>query len=182
MSRVPATSNPLTIWTVILAALVAGLLVLNWQAANYTVDVGPLKVAGVPNSPSAVAAAGSARERKVAVEADFAETIARPLFNPSRRPVSAALKAGNEPQVAAVEPALQARLIGLMATPARGKRVLVRAGNDKVGTWLAIGEELQGWRLHDIGYDRAIFESGGRHQELQLEMPANAARKSTGTP
>lgn len=161
-----------SIGTVALVAVVAALLAANWQAMNMEVDTGPLAMprgpAGAPSAPAAVPTG----ERSIGAEASYGETIARPIFSPSRRPLvlpptADAARTTPAPQ----QQSLEVRLLGVAATPALGKRALVRGQGDRQGTWMAIGEKVDGWMLREIGPDKAVFENGARRQELLLEAP-----------
>lgn len=175
-------TNPLSAWIAVAAVVVASLFGITWQAATYDVDVSPLRVDRPFSAAPAASVTGLTRVPKTGVESDYAEMLARPLFSPSRRPAAPSKNSVADVLPAPSQPPLQAKLIGLMTTPARGQRALIRPTDDKTGTWLAIGDDMRGWRLREISTDRVVFERSGRQQELQLEVGTSAAPKAVSSP
>jgi hypothetical protein len=156
-----------SIGTVALVAVVAVLLAANWQAMNMEVDTGPLAIprgpAGAPSAPAAVPTG----ERSIGAEASSGETCPADLQPDARLSCQPPTRTTPAPQLQS----LDVRLLGVAATPALGKRALVRGQGDRQGTWMAIGEKVDGWMLREIGPDKAVFENGARRQELLLEAP-----------
>jgi hypothetical protein len=166
--------------TLLLLALAGGAGAAAWQAWNHSIDTSPSLL-----DPPALAAT-AAPERSAApsvletatVVPSYAETIARPLFNPTRRPiVVAAPKVVAPPPPAPVVP-LQAQLVGLVSGTTSGGRALLRVANDRHGAWLTVGEELRGWRIAEIKTDRVVLQSGAARQELHLQPPRTKAAKT----
>lgn len=158
--------------TLLLLSLTAAAGAAAWEAWNLSIDTTPARseVNQTAAADPARAAAAPVVET-VAVTPNYGETLARPLFNPTRRPIVAApQKVVEAPPPAPVAP-LQAQLVGLTSSTANGARALLRAVNEKQASWLAVGEVLKGWRVAEIRPDRVVMQSGETRQELQLVMP-----------
>lgn len=149
------------------------------EAQQLTVAMSPVALS---SGPQAVDQAKPASDGSLAdapgAPPSYSETVARPLFNPSRRPI--ALK---KPKVVEAPPPpplqpLKAELIGLAAIPADGGRALLRTANDRPASWLTVGEELGGWRLSEIRQDRVVFRSGEHQQVLHLFPVREKARRT----
>jgi hypothetical protein len=96
------------------------------------------------------------------------ETVARPLFNPTRRPM-------DRPEAVAVRPPkvepAKLRLVGVMKPDGAPPRALIRFADDPTGRWVAEGSEYHGWTLTKVNEGSVIVEAGGRTQELLLFIP-----------
>ncbi len=156
-----------------LAVLVAALAYLDWRLMGMEVDISPI----VPSSTdggghSNVGPSISTRLDKKPL-AQFPETLARPLFNPTRRlPPPAERKEAQAQPVKAPTPSADGlRLIGLVKTEAGHARALIRSADEPLGTWVEPGDEIAGWRLTTIGDGKVTVESGGRRFELNLYTP-----------
>lgn len=174
------TSNPLASWTVGALVVVLALVIVNWHVSNSVVDISPLEVASRSTIDPTPAHSNSLPRREPSPQVDTAETLKRPLFTPTRRPFDPAKNLAPaptppdappkiQPAPTAPAPALQVKLVGFAASPQRGKRALVRAANEKVGTWLSIGDQVAGWRLRELSADRAVFEYDSQRQVLEFE-------------
>lgn len=139
-----------------------------------TIDVSPAIVSGKSGTSAPSTSTEIAGERRVATAQDYSETIARPIFNSSRRPIEAgSVKQAARAMAPPIQP-LQLQLIGVAALSARGQRALVRPVAERNGIWMSIGDEVGGWRLLDIGQDAATFVSGANRQVLLLNKPSEA--------
>lgn len=161
---------------VMIAALVAGLVYLNWYLADMTVDVAPIAAdrsssAAAPGAGTTFTAAGP-----VITLGDLPETTARPLFHPTRRP----FVAKPQEKMAAVGPPSEAAepeaatpsglsLAGVMATGSKGRRALLRPEGQTNGTWVEEGGDIGGWRVQSIDDDRVVVEKSGNEEELVLD-------------
>jgi hypothetical protein len=160
-------------WNLILAALVALFGYLNWYAWEMPIDTAPIG-AGEAAAPSdAGRKVPQPQKRSLAA---FPETIARPLFHPSRRPVTveaAKQPTASEPSSAAPEPESEEpsglSLVGLMGAGEKGRRALIRPEGEAYGTWVEEGGEIAGWQLTSIDDDRVVIEKSGREEELLLD-------------
>ncbi len=181
MTQASRITHPLAGSTLAVLLAVAGLATLNWHAMNAEVDVSPLKVAASRSDDRVPSPSNSVRASKPEAQADLSDTLKRPLFTPTRRPFdpvknmaraeSEGLPPVNTPDISPQAPptVMNVMLVGYTSSPQRGKRALVRTANERVGTWIAIGDQVDGWRLRELSADRATFESGSQRQVLVLE-------------
>jgi len=153
------------------AALLGAAGVLAWLDLNLlqgAVDISPVAppagkvvVRPQPTPPPATALDKRRPEQ-------LQETVGRPLFNPTRRPVqrteTAAVRAPK------VEPA-RLRLVGVMKPDDGPPRALIRFADEPAGRWIAEGSEYHGWTLTKVNEGSVIVEAGGRTQELMLFVP-----------
>lgn len=174
-SRAPISALP----TLLLLALTTGAGAATWEAWNLTIDTSPAASEVTPGAAVVTAKPAPAAILETAsIAPGYAETISRPLFNPTRRPIAqAAPKSLEAPPPVPVAP-LQAQLVGLTSSASNGARALLRPANEKQASWLAVGEELRGWRVAEIKSDRVVMQSGEARQELQLVTPRVRPPKS----
>jgi hypothetical protein len=157
--------------TVVALAGAAGLLALvNWYLLASPIDTSPVVPrAGKAEAPH-LSGSGLATALDKKPAAQFEETVGRPLFHPTRRPVpdgDAAKEAPDElPDM---------RLVGVMKTGGQPARALIRFASEPSGRWLSEGEEYNGWRVRRVGARSAIVEGGGRSHELVLSSPRRAS-------
>jgi hypothetical protein len=158
-----------------LLCAVAGFALVDWRIFSFEVDTTPIQPAGVGVAESGeTSEAQDTTTSSAALDGSrFAETLARPLFEPSRRPRSAE-PAGTvvEGRAAEAEHAAPApdglRLVGLGTSKEHGQRALIRAAGNEQGRWIKPGEEIGGWSLKRIEGQRVVIENGGRTAELLL--------------
>jgi hypothetical protein len=98
------------------------------------------------------------------------ETVGRPLFNPSRRPVQRAEPAAAAARASRVEHA-RLRLVGVMKPDDGPPRALIRYADEPTGRWVAEGSEYRGWTLIKVNEGSVTVEAGGRTEELMLFIP-----------
>ena len=103
----------------------------------------------------------------------FLQTIARPLFTPTRRPAAVAARPAAAPAAAPTPSAQGLRLIGLIKTEGGETRVLIRSADEPLGTWVLVGGEVAGWKVTAIGDSKVTVESGGRRFDLNLYAPSS---------
>lgn len=121
----------------------------------------------------------------------FPETLARPLFSPSRRVFMAPVLepppedipapdlAPPEPVIVDLPPPVQQadasglELKGVMLGDAIA-RALILSPSLPAARWLTIGSEVQGFRLVSIADDRVVLESGPQSIELKLYVDNRA--------
>jgi hypothetical protein len=156
--------------TVAVAALTVAAGALAWldfHLLQSPVDISP--VAPPAGKAEAHAQHGpqpaTALDKKTAEQ--FQETVNRPLFNPSRRPVQRAEPPARAPKV---EPA-KLRLVGVMKVDDGPPRALIRFADEPSGRWIAEGGAYHGWTLTKVNEGSVIVEAGGRTQELMLFVP-----------
>ncbi len=100
--------------------------------------------------------------------AALAETLARPLFVPNRRPAPAPAATADPASAAAAseDPPPASRLIAVAMGPGRAAAVLqLRAGGTAV---LMRGEALDGWTLAEIAPGQVVLRNGERAATLAL--------------
>jgi hypothetical protein len=127
---------------------------------------GKAEVRPLPNPPPATALDKRSPDQ-------LQETVGRPLFSPTRRPLQR-----TEPAAAhapKVEPA-RLRLVGVMKADDGPPRALIRSADEPTGRWIAEGSEYQGWTLTKVNEGSVIVEAGGRTQELMLFIPPPAQK------
>lgn len=161
-----------TMW----AAALAALSFANWQAAVYPIETGAIA------APKGVASAAhevlenpaKLSENKVSI-ADLAQTLARPLFNTTRRPRTpevAIVKAPDAPAPAppppTAAPPVQLHLIGLMRNGSSKPRALIRVENSPTAAWIDLGDEIGGWRLSEVNAGHVVVEGSGQRVQLGL--------------
>lgn len=167
-------SRPFAALLLMAVVLMAGLAALwldrgawRWQVP---VPVSPmLGEVGVPGSES-VSAVG-----------DFPHTLARPLFNASRRPPpNAAVASADAPLQAPVVSVDGMRLHALMSDAAgRGVAVLTLDGRVQR---LRLGESAGGWRLESIEGREARVVSDSGERRLRLLRPGEPAVAAAPAP
>lgn len=154
---------------VALSVAVGVLAFLLWRQVGSTIDVSPLAPGAAPQVDARARSAELATALDKKPAAGFRETVERPLFHPTRRPVERAAPAPAETQG---DPGGM-RLVGVSAVGGQ-KRALIRITGDAQGRWIAEGEALDGWKLKSVKDRSVIIESAGRSHELTLSMPRRA--------
>jgi hypothetical protein len=153
-----------------LAGAVVLLALLNLHLLRSPVDISPLAPpagkTGTPRPDSAEPA--TALDKKTAEQ--FQEIVARPLFNPSRRPVERKETTAAGPRAEASD----LRLVGVMKAADQPPRALLRSVNAPNGKWIAEGAEFNGWKLRKVNERSVVLQSGARSQELKLATPRRA--------
>lgn len=105
-------------------------------------------------------------------EDSYVDLVARPLFIKGRKPV-------DEPspeiaQTAAKTDSFDWQLVGIYST---GKTVSALFGRSKSKVAkdnhrkIAVGDDLDGWKLTEINKDRVMLKQGGAEKELLLRKP-----------
>ena len=170
--------NPLPVLALLALNGIAAAAV--WQALERPIETTPIKGARVNISgdrPSSVDSGTLLQGSRTLAE--LPETARRPLFSVTRRPwvekpkpkpEDAVARVAVPPPRAPVYPANQLQLIGVMqANRSAVARVLIRAGGDAQGTWVQVGESIQGWKVRDVSSDSATIESRGERAELVMD-------------
>jgi hypothetical protein len=86
----------------------------------------------------------------------------RPVVPKPKRPQSQPPNVEEE----AAAPPEQLQLVGIVQGSA--PRALIRSKTNGEGTWMAVGEDVEGWRLSKVADNMAMIETGGRSYELHL--------------
>jgi hypothetical protein len=152
------------------------LAVLNINLLQGTVDISPLAPPAGRDElwPRQAQDPVTALDKRTAEQ--LAETVSRPLFHPSRRPVQRAEAATPEPKA---EPPGKLRVVGIVRVADQPPRALIRFADEAIGKWLAEGAEFKGWRLRKVNERSVVVESGRRTHELTLPTVRNAARAAS---
>jgi hypothetical protein len=157
-----------------LAIIVIAMAYLNWQVFTETIDSSPIAVPA--NSGTADQSSNDALLAPPVTrpKSDFAQTLSRPLFSTNRRPVEHKPKPIDpRVQTARASTADKFQLIGVYLDQGDKGRALIRSGPNAIGTWMSIGEDIEGWRLREVKNDLAVIESGGQRKELRLYPEAD---------
>ncbi len=160
----------------VVAALAGAAGVLAWL--DYRLLQDPVDISPVAPPPAKAEARpqqgpqpATALDKKRAEQ--FQETVGRPLFNPSRRPVQRSDPVARAPKK--MDPA-KLRLVGVMKPDDGPPRALMRFADESTGRWIAEGGEYHGWTLTKVNDGSVIVEAGGRSQELMLFIPPPAPK------
>jgi hypothetical protein len=101
------------------------------------------------------------------------ETVARPLFSPSRRPFVAD-EVEEAPEPVQALPSLQ--LIGVLVTEQQRAALMQHDGGDP--SWVREGSDLGGWEIEKIEHSRVKVRAGDRLDTVDLRpdttVPADA--------
>lgn len=159
----------------LLASTVAGLAGANWAALNQDIDTSALRAAS--GLASETRTASPPPRVRLALTA-LHETIERPLFNASRRPVppppvqeaaSPPPEPAAEAEAAAPPPALpEVKLLGTLRYGAKKTRALVQVANAPAAGWVDLGADIGGWRLREIARDYVVLEGTGTQKTVSL--------------
>ena len=159
-------------------ALVAGALgYLNWVLWSRPIDISAIVSEATTQPETAKSDLASTSLAHPQPPGDLSQTTARPLFSANRRPpdpknveVAQAVPVSARP----VTPPEQFQLMGIISAGQEPKKALIRLNNDPQGTWLPVGDALQGWRIQSITDDMAIIETEGRQYELHMYFASAA--------
>ena len=158
--------------------LIAGLGLVNWELAGMKIDVSPIAAGGLPAPSPADQPHDIAGTIGPGPLASLGETVSRPLFNPTRRPIVVTVAAPPAeaaaplPELPPPAPVNRLSLIGLMRAGGHLDRALIRTDGQPHGTWVEVGSEIDGWRLAKIEDNRVLIENAGAKQELLLHATA----------
>ena len=107
-------------------------------------------------------------------EESYQDLVARPLFISGRRPDNEVLPNEALEMAKTVARDFDWRLNGIYSTP-KGLAVLLSSSSAKANknTYrkIAIGAELDGWKLTEIHKDRILLEQNNQPKELLLQKP-----------
>lgn len=136
----------------------------NWWLLTTPVEVTPT----VEQSAAPTAAAEPVTLLPVAVSDDLPETVSRPVFSSTRRPPKPVVAAEETVAVAAAKAPENLELRGIMRHNPKRISVLIRSSLNAPGSWVRVGEAVDGWIVREIHDDRAIVETNGQRYELQI--------------
>jgi hypothetical protein len=95
----------------------------------------------------------------------FGETVSRPLFNISRRPIVV-----EEPTTVAKPTELKVMLSGIVIGHTQ-QIAHLRSEADKQTRALSVGDKIDDWRIESILPDRVVLRSGARVETLFMQKP-----------
>jgi len=160
-----------------IAAMIAGLALVNVALYNTPVDITPI-ASGKGHDGALASAAGSLQFPEAG---DFSETFQRPLFTPTRRkivpppappqPVEVAVAPAEQPAPSPeAAPAAAPSLLGISRNGGAAKALLRVAGSDSA-VWYGNGETVDGWKVSAIDKDQAVLERDGKVARILLYPP-----------
>jgi general secretion pathway protein N len=166
----------------LMLGLVAGLgllVYLDWTGGGTDEETRavPRPSAPGPSTSRRPAAADPSGQRQHPLAAlrldELAETTARPLFEPTRRPPSPPPRVAPpppKPQVAAplpVAPPPSYRLVGVVADPSRPVAVLTGGAGRKPHR-VQVGDVVDGWQVMRIAPTEVAIENNGREVVFRM--------------
>ena len=121
--------------------------------------------------PKAAAAGGASDHPLAAVRADeLTETVARPLFEPTRRsterPAVVAPAAAPPPPAVAGPDSLSVRLVGVVT--AEGSAIAVLARDGAASLRVELGDFVDGWEVMKITPTEVTFARSGRQLAVKM--------------
>ncbi len=168
----------------VLAAMLAGLALINVSLYSTPVDISPIASAKGRDG-NMVAEPGGALQ--IPNAGDFAETFERPLFSPTRRkfvpepvapkPVEVAAAPVEQqpaPPTPVAAPAIAPSLLGISIHGGAAKALLRIAGGSE-SLWYGNGETVDGWTVSSIDKDQAVLERNGKITHIPLYPSQNAS-------
>ncbi|MDO5624436.1 MAG: hypothetical protein Q4G71_07085 [Pseudomonadota bacterium] len=174
MSTRPPFTLPLLAASAVLALLLAGAWLAPGAPARWRQWTPP-----APQPPALVDVRQAELIFQPQAGAAYPQALARPLFMPTRRPAPAGPDAAASAPAPPPQPIDQARLLGIMASPAL-TGVLVEY--DGKAQFVRTGTELGGWRLASVQDRIARFERGAERRDIELPFldPKTGAAAPTG--
>lgn len=161
----------------VVAAIIAGLVVVNVSLYNTPVDIAPIAFAKGRDSGLTPGRAGSLQ---IPDAGDFTETFERPLFSPTRRkfvpepvvpqPVEVASAPAEQqpaPPPDNIAPAVIPSLLGISIHSGAAKALLRIAGSD-AALWYGKDETVDGWKVSAIDKGQAVLERDGKVARISL--------------
>lgn len=112
--------------------------------------------------------------------AGFPETLARPLFNPERRPPEPEKPARPEKPAPAVDSRPQVQLVGVVITPESREALLRWRGQSKL-LRIAQHEAVEGWELTRVDDQRITLKKNDEVIDARLERKRDANSSAGNT-
>lgn len=157
----------------VLAVAAVLALLANVYAVMSGIAVSPMTPeAASPFTPPQIPDARQSDGKRQTLAA-YTETLARPLFRSSRRPIevsAAAPETADSTQAQQTAPGLPegTQLAGIVQESGKPGRALIRSAVQPTGDWVEVGHLIDGWRLAEIDAYGIIFEAGGERRTLSL--------------
>lgn len=173
MSRARSLPKQSPLPTLLAICALLSAMLLNWYLLTEEIDISPAEADIIADARTLGDVPGLPAVAPKSIETSFPETLARPLFWESRRPleaqpskVTAPQRARTSRQIAGLPEDLE--LIGIVKERGHAGRALIRSGGKTAGEWIEIGHVLNGWRLSRIETGSVVFDAEGQQQKLTL--------------
>ncbi|WP_045835009.1 hypothetical protein [Hyphomicrobium sp. 99] len=156
-----------------MAALVvtnAAFAYFAWDQWSKPIDISA-DLDGVEGGDKAVSEGGETTIAPPPRAGNLSQTTARPIFNSSRRPIEPKKITVAEPAPQSMVPAVspdQLLLVGILHTGVGDDRALIRESSGAAGSWVFIGDSIEGWRVRAIRSEMAVIENEGKQYELRI--------------
>ena len=176
MARISLSARPVAV------ALAGACVVLAFFAVHLlvtSVDTSPILPGAPLSGAGEQAGAGLTTPLDSKAVTEFRETVQRPLFNSTRRPVDRPTTAKAPTESSSL---LDMRLVGIVKSGSDPSRALIRAGDQANGKWVAEGETINGWKLRSVKDRSVIVEAEGRSHELTLQVVVRRTDEQDGGP
>lgn len=165
-----------------LAGLAVAASAALWSASEHEIDTRPVAARAVSAGAVNVADKPAVLSTLKPLSA-FDETLARPVFEPSRRPrpkpeVNVAATEDNAPDAVPVS-AEGLRFVGLMKTAKGEPRALLRSADQPQGAWVGKGGEISGWTVREVGERQVVLEAQSKRVEIKLYAAEATAARAT---
>lgn len=160
----------------VVAAIIAGLVVVNVSLYNTPIDIAPVASAKGRDGGFMPGSAGSLQ---IPDAGDFTEAFERPLFSPTRRKFVPEPVTPQPAEVASVPvelqpappqnvaPAVAPSLLGISIHGGAAKALLRIAGSD-AALWYGKDETVDGWKVSTIDKGQAVLERDGKATRISL--------------
>lgn len=149
--------------SVLFAGASAVVILVALRLANTSIDGAPHAVESAPLDlldPSLV-------QTLSGFEIVATETLARPVFSPSRRPASAPAEPAPASVPIETSQPLELTLAGVMISDA-GRQALLVSPAAPSGEWVEVGSEVGGWRLVSVEAGSVEVTSPAGSRTIQL--------------
>ncbi|MGE0022396.1 MAG: hypothetical protein AB7S70_02055 [Hyphomicrobium sp.] len=151
--------------TMILALGVAAMVGVNSYLFMREIDMSPIRSAAAPAAPGPD---GAEQFAGFEIPPDaVSHILARPLFNPGRRPIAqtAGAAAADDARGEARFEALT--FVGTMRW-SNTHMALIRVASEPVARWIRVGGSVDGWTLKGIERDFIVVERASRRLEIPI--------------
>lgn len=126
----------------------------------------------------------AALHRHVLVMPEDAQTLERPIFNPSRSPRPLVTQSPAQPKAPPPPNFIEESTLQGVLHGGTLEGVMLTHQDD--AHFVRLGDSVQGWKLIQVSARRAVFEQGGKQQEILFDIdtrssePANSSGAPTG--
>lgn len=170
MSAQPKSRLPSLLLCAALLTTLGGLSVVGWAQWSVPLDTSP-RQSDRSASPFEVASLKGTTERFVAKPLSvFRETVMRPLFSETRRPIPKKTVRTATPKPKPVPTHIPIAQLQLTGVAVRGdeRRALVKSPSAPNGAWHTTGDIVGGWKIIEIAGNFARLSVGEKAGKLQL--------------